>query len=151
MALIKSGPLFPLMASILLSCIFPHPHHLRHSCSATTWLEPAPSAACQWRLLPRYNLSTPAAHRVLRSLSLAQIVRLVHPRDILSLIRVDKTVRSLLLRDSALGIWKGSIHNIPGPPMPAFPPGLNPAQWLNLLFGSHCNVRLDLCTLYHAR
>ncbi|KAF9021977.1 hypothetical protein BDZ89DRAFT_1071027 [Hymenopellis radicata] len=70
--------------------------------------------------------------------TLTDIVKFLHPRDILRLIRTNHETRDFFLRDSALSIWKASISNLPGPPFPGFPRGINPASWLALLFSENC-------------
>ncbi|KAF8904841.1 hypothetical protein CPB85DRAFT_1316339 [Mucidula mucida] len=70
--------------------------------------------------------------------TLTDIVKFLHPRDILRLIRTNHETRDFFLRNSALSIWNASISNLPGPPFPGFPRGINPASWLTLLFSENC-------------
>lgn len=69
-----------------------------------------------------------------------QIFGHLAPADLLSLSRVSKSFRKLLLDSSSLFLWKAAFGNVPG--LPAPPEDVSLIEWTNLVFGGVlCHVR----------
>lgn len=64
------------------------------------------------------------------------------PLDILHLARTSKALRNILMRRSAVCIWRSAFSNrsrLPLPPPPR-PEDVTEPQWASLLFDTHCFV-----------
>lgn len=94
---------------------------------------------------PRQNLQ----HFVRMPLDiLFEIFEYLFPSDVLHLARTSKALRNVLMRRSAISIWKAAFSNHPVPSPPC-PENLTEPQWASLLFDSYCSVsqyRYTLCS-----
>lgn len=70
---------------------------------------------------------------------LFEIFELVLPMDLLHLARTSKALRNLLLRRSAISIWRAAFLNLPLAPPPR-PEELTEPRWASLLFETDCTV-----------
>ncbi|KAJ7497574.1 hypothetical protein FB451DRAFT_1211984 [Mycena latifolia] len=77
---------------------------------------------------------------------LLEILKILHPLDLLYLSRTNKTLRGFLLDRSNASIWRTSFESVEGspPPCPAY---TCEPQWARLLFEEVCHVCLS--TLEH--
>jgi hypothetical protein len=57
---------------------------------------------------------------------------------VLNLARSSKALRNILLRRSAVSIWKKALSNVSG--LPVCPVYLSEPQYTNLAFDRHCHV-----------
>jgi hypothetical protein len=72
-------------------------------------------------------------------LGIVQILKIVHPLDLLYLSRTNKALREFLLDRTSVSIWRGSLELVEGSP-PQCPPYTNEVQWTRLLFEEVCHV-----------
>ena len=56
----------------------------------------------------------------------------------LNLARSSKSLRDILLRPSAVSIWKKALSNVPG--LPDCPSDISEPLYTNLAFDRHCHV-----------
>ncbi|KAJ7837706.1 hypothetical protein B0H13DRAFT_2105152 [Mycena leptocephala] len=70
---------------------------------------------------------------------LLEILKIVHPLDLLYLSRTNKALREFLLDRTSVSIWRGSLELVEGSP-PQCPPYTNEVQWTRLLFEEVCHV-----------
>jgi hypothetical protein len=80
----------------------------------------------------------------------AQIFGHLDPLDVLHLTRTTKALRDILMRRSALSVWKHALSNVEG--LPDCPRDLTEPQWVNLVFDTLCHVCVEpivLITLPH--
>jgi hypothetical protein len=68
-----------------------------------------------------------------------QIFGHLNPLDILNLARTTKALRDILMRRSAISVWKEARSNVEG--LPPCPADMTEAQYANLAFSPHCHVR----------
>ncbi|KAJ6597218.1 hypothetical protein DFH09DRAFT_114194 [Mycena vulgaris] len=68
---------------------------------------------------------------------LFEIFSCLDPPDVLRLARTTKDLRNVLMRRSAISIWKSAFLN--DPDLPGVPDGLNEPQYANLAFSPHCH------------
>lgn len=61
------------------------------------------------------------------------------PRDVLHLSRATKSLRNILMRRSAVSIWKNAFSNLRIKP-PSRPSDMTEPQWTSFLFDSYCQV-----------
>ncbi len=80
-----------------------------------------------------------AVECMLTHLNGLQILRLLHPRDLLSLARTTKDFRALLMSRSSASCWATSRKQIQG--LPEIPENLSEPAYANLIFCNHCHVR----------
>ncbi|CAE6478791.1 unnamed protein product [Rhizoctonia solani] len=66
----------------------------------------------------------------------AEITSHLYPKDIISLSRANKYLRSLLMRRSSRHIWISAMNNIEG--LPPCPPDISEPRYLALLFARDC-------------
>ncbi|KAG9128584.1 hypothetical protein FRC07_000017 [Ceratobasidium sp. 392] len=67
-----------------------------------------------------------------------EIAYLLAPGDLIALARSSKFLRGLLLRRSAIHMWRRAESNVPG--LPACPFHLCEAQYAALVFSKHCTL-----------
>ncbi|KAJ8520519.1 hypothetical protein ONZ45_g2661 [Pleurotus djamor] len=72
---------------------------------------------------------------------LFEIFGCLAPLDVLRLARTSKDLRSVLMKRSAMSLWKTSFTNVPG--TPTVPEGMSEPAWANFLFTNHCFVCLS--------
>ncbi|EJD45389.1 hypothetical protein AURDEDRAFT_184837 [Auricularia subglabra TFB-10046 SS5] len=68
---------------------------------------------------------------------LYEILRMLHPRDLLALSRTTKAVRRVLLNPSSSGVWKYVISTVEG--LPFCPDDIDPPAYASLVFDTHCD------------
>lgn len=68
----------------------------------------------------------------------AQIFGHLNPVDVLQLARTTKALRDILMRRSALSVWKYALGNVEG--LPDCPSDLAEPQWAALVFDTLCHV-----------
>lgn len=61
------------------------------------------------------------------------------PRDVLHLSRATKSLRNILMRRSAVSIWKNAFSNLRIKP-PSRPSDMTEPQWASFLFDSYCQA-----------
>ncbi|KAI9057952.1 hypothetical protein FKP32DRAFT_1597907 [Trametes sanguinea] len=64
----------------------------------------------------------------------------LHPHDLLRLARTTKALRNILMRRSAITIWRNALANVED--LPRCPPDLTEPAYANLLFEPHCHFCL---------
>ncbi|KAJ2990803.1 hypothetical protein NUW54_g8367 [Trametes sanguinea] len=64
----------------------------------------------------------------------------LHPHDLLHLARTTKALRNILMRRSAITIWRNALANVED--LPQCPPDLTEPAYANLLFEPHCHFCL---------
>ncbi|TRM58368.1 hypothetical protein BD626DRAFT_381350, partial [Schizophyllum amplum] len=69
-----------------------------------------------------------------------QIFTHLHPADLLSVSRINKTLRGMLLHRSGRWIWRASFANGPVYGCPEVPDDLNEPQFARFLFDELCMV-----------
>ncbi|KDQ61918.1 hypothetical protein JAAARDRAFT_31404 [Jaapia argillacea MUCL 33604] len=71
---------------------------------------------------------------------LFEIFTHLSPKDLLTLSRTSRILRSTLLSKNATTVWKRSLANMPGSP-PACPKDISEARWAELLYGAtNCHI-----------
>lgn len=63
----------------------------------------------------------------------------LHPKDLLTLARSSKDLRSLFLSRTTLFLWKAARSNVPD--MPPCPEDMSEPAYASLMFDTHCSVR----------
>lgn len=71
-----------------------------------------------------------------------QILGHLNPLDVLRLARTTKQFRSMLMHKSSRFIWIAARKNVPD--LPDCPPYMSEPQFANLVFDTHCHVRISL-------
>ncbi|CDO73568.1 hypothetical protein BN946_scf185014.g38 [Trametes cinnabarina] len=64
----------------------------------------------------------------------------MHPHDLLHLARTTKALRNVLMRRSAITVWRNALGNVED--LPPCPPDLTEPAYANLLFEPHCHFCL---------
>ncbi|OSD06735.1 hypothetical protein PYCCODRAFT_758298 [Trametes coccinea BRFM310] len=73
-----------------------------------------------------------------------EILRLAHPKDLISWARTTKSFRAFLMNRRSMHIWKTSRQRV-SPPAPDCPSELDEPQYAVLLFTSDCTVSPHNC------
>ncbi|KAJ7172194.1 hypothetical protein C8R46DRAFT_893686 [Mycena filopes] len=68
---------------------------------------------------------------------LFEIFSHLEPPDVMRLSRTTKDLRNVLMRHSAISIWKSAFSN--DPDLPGLPEGMTEPQYANLAFSPHCH------------
>jgi hypothetical protein len=69
----------------------------------------------------------------------SQIFGNLYPLDVLHLARSTKALRAILMRRSAVSVWKAAFLNVPK--LPPLPRDMTEPEYANLAFSRHCHVR----------
>ncbi|KAH9907124.1 uncharacterized protein B0H18DRAFT_898352, partial [Fomitopsis serialis] len=77
-----------------------------------------------------------------------QIMRRLHPRDLLSLSWASKSFHDFMTKKSSAYIWKESLKNVQG--VPPCPEQLTEPAWAALLYSPYCTVSGDISLIYSA-
>ncbi|KDQ60885.1 hypothetical protein JAAARDRAFT_77035 [Jaapia argillacea MUCL 33604] len=68
----------------------------------------------------------------------------LRPIDLLNLSRTTKALRNILMRRSAITLWKSSLRSVES--LPECPPDLTEPQYAHLAFDPHCHFCYALCS-----
>ncbi|KAI0072229.1 hypothetical protein K474DRAFT_1605514 [Panus rudis PR-1116 ss-1] len=69
-----------------------------------------------------------------------KVLSYLYPMDLLNLARTSKAFRQLLMSKHSAGDWLAARRNVPE--MPNIPENISEPAFANLLFDSHCHVRV---------
>ncbi|KAJ8698428.1 hypothetical protein PTI98_005138 [Pleurotus ostreatus] len=83
-----------------------------------------------------YSLLTDLPYEII-----LKIVEVTHPKDLLTIARVSKQFRGLLMHPTSASLWKHSLA-LHEPALPECPASMSEPRWAHLVFEEQCTVRV---------